>query len=57
MKIQDLASIIQYFDEPCDVVVAKTMFLPHEAHLDRSSRVVPHDSLSVNLTQGIVPQA
>lgn len=56
-EYQALASIIQYHDEPCEIVVAETMLLSHEARLDRSTRVISHGSPSVNLTQGMIPQA
>lgn len=57
MEYQAFASIIQYRDESCEIVVVETTFLSLEAHLDQSTHAVSHDLVSVNLTQGTVPQA
>ncbi|KAI5447358.1 hypothetical protein KIW84_014992 [Lathyrus oleraceus] len=55
-EYQDLAPIIKYRDEPCEIIITKTMLMYQEGRLDRLSRVVPHDSLSIKLTQDPPPQ-
>ena len=56
-EYQALTSIIQYCDEPCEIIIAETMLLSHEARLDRSTHAISHGSLFVNLTQGMIPLA
>lgn len=51
-EYQALALIIQYRNQPCELVVAETMRLSHEARLDRAPRSSSLESLIVNLTQG-----
>lgn len=51
-EYQALMSIIRYRDDPCPMIVAETMLLPHEATLDMENCTPIHEPLYVNLTQG-----
>lgn len=52
LKYQVLALIIQYHDEPCEIIVVETMLLSHKARLDRNNSNSSLKLLSMNLTQG-----
>ncbi|KAI5402363.1 hypothetical protein KIW84_050107 [Lathyrus oleraceus] len=50
-EYQGLASIIQYRDELCIVIVVETMILSHEASLERAPQTPVQKPLFINLTQ------